>query len=86
MAGRSKKNKASKQAEEEFRADGYQTITEFVDRFTLGLSEYMHKNWSHPNPHILNHPEDLAASALTYAEAVYTTIQTFGAGHTNIKE
>jgi hypothetical protein len=86
MAGRSKKNKASKQAEEEFRADGYQTITEFIDKFTLGLREYMYKNWPNPNPHILNHPEDLASSALTYAEAVHTTIQTFGAGNTNIEE
>ena len=85
MAGSSKKTEASEQAEKEFRADGYQTITEFVDKFALGLREYMNKNWPNPNPNILNHPEDLASNALMYAEAVYTTIQTFGAGNTNVK-
>jgi len=80
-----KKTEASERAEKEFRDEGYQTITEFVDKFSQGLREYMNKNWPNPNPNILNHPEDLASNALMYAEAVYTTIQTFGAGNTNVK-
>lgn len=67
------------------REFGYQTIREFTDKFSLGLYEYMCNNWP-SDVDELHHPEDLASNVLTYAEAVFTTIQTFGAGNTNGKE
>jgi hypothetical protein len=79
MAGSSKKDT-------ELRTDGYQTIREFTDKFAKGLYVYMCSNWPSVDGQDLHHPEDLASNVLCYAEAVHTTIQTFGAGNTNVKE
>ena len=81
-----KKEKEIDEAREFMRSYGYQSINEFVEKFSRGLYVYMCSNWPNPSPDILHHPEDLASNALCYAEAVHTTIQTFGAGNTNVKE
>jgi hypothetical protein len=83
----SKENKyVAKEREEvrkDFRDHGYQTIREFVDKFSQGMYVYMCNNWPSVDGDDLHHPEDLASNASMYAEAVFTTIQTFGAGNTN---
>ena len=84
MAGSSEELTGSEQAHKDFRAQGYQTISEFVDKFAEGLRAYMDRNWPDHNADILHHPEDLASNVLCYAEAVHTAIQTFGAGDTNV--
>ena len=86
----SKDNKyveAEKEAErKDLREHGYQTIREFTDKFAKGLYVYMCTNWPSPTGDVLHHPEDLASNVLSYAEAVHTTIQTFGAGNTIDRE
>jgi hypothetical protein len=70
----------------DLREHGYQTIREFTDKFAKGLYVYMCTNWPAPTGDVLHHPEDLASNVLSYAEAVHTTIQTFGAGNTIDRE
>ena len=86
----SKENKYVEAEKEALRKDlrehGYQTIREFTDKFAKGLYVYMCTNWPSPTGDVLHHPEDLAANVLAYAEAVHTTIQTFGAGNTIDRE
>ena len=80
-SGTYKKDKESK-TRRHFRAEGYQTIDEFVSKFNQGLGEYLKRNWS-TDPDVLHHPEDLASNALAYAEAIFAGIASFGAGNTN---
>ena len=82
----SKREPESDKVRKDLRAHGYQTIREFIVKFDQGLYVYMCNNWPSPTGDELHHPEDLAANALAYAEAVFATIQTFGAGNTNVKE
>ena len=72
-------------SDESLRAKGYMTTAEFVEKFERGLSAYLAKNWGFCGVNNLTHPEDLAANTLAYAEAVWETIQVFGAGDTNEK-
>lgn len=69
--------------EKELRSRGYMTIDEFMNRFELGMRQYLHKNWGHGETDNLHHPEDLASNALAYAESAWEIIQVFGAGDTN---
>jgi hypothetical protein len=68
--------------DEDRREYGYMTINEFVDKFSLGLKEYLHNNWK-SNPDDLMHPEDLTSNMLCYAESVYSVVGIFGVGSTN---
>ena len=72
-------------SDESLRAKGFMTTAEFVEKFERGLSAYLAKNWGFCGVNNLTHPEDLAANTLAYAEAVWETIQVFGAGDTNEK-
>ena len=79
----SKRNKQPKDWNDEDRRErGYMTINEFVDKFSLGLKEYLHNNWK-SNPDDLMHPEDLTSNMLCYAESVYSVVGIFGVGSTN---
>ena len=80
MAGRSKHS--SKWTDEDRREFGYMTINEFVNKFSLGLKEYLDNNWK-SNPDDLMHPEDLTSNMLCYAESVYSVVGIFGVGSTN---
>jgi hypothetical protein len=82
----SKRDAESERVRKDLRAHGYQTIREFIVKFDQGLYVYMCNNWPSVDGDDLHHPEDLASNALAYAEAVFATIQTFGAGNTNVKE
>ena len=72
-------------SEEELRSNGYMTIDEFMNKFEVGMRQYLHNNWRSDKEDDVHHPEDLASNALCYAEAVWETIQVFGAGNTNEK-
>ena len=74
---RKKKTKMSKQ-EAELRLYGYMTIEEFTAAYNIGLRLYLEENWSNVSDDKLHHPEDLAANALSYAEATFSTISIFG--------
>ena len=82
----SKRDAEDERVRKDLRAHGYQTIREFIVKFDQGLYVYMCNNWPSPTDDVLHHPEDLASNALAYAEAVFATIQTFGAGNTNGRE
>lgn len=73
---RKKKVKMSKK-EAELRLYGYMTIEEFTAAYNIGLRLYMEENWPKDRDG-LHHPEDLAANALSYAEATFSTISIFG--------
>ena len=78
-----KRNKHPKDwTDEDRREFGYMTINEFVDKFSLGLREYLHNNWK-SNPDELMHPEDLTSNMLCYAESVFSVVGIFGVGSTN---
>lgn len=81
-----KRNKQPKDWNDEDRREhGYMTIDEFVDKFSLGLREYLHNNWK-SNPNDLMHPEDLTSNMLCYAESVFSVVGIFGVGSTNVRE
>ena len=74
---RKKKAKMSKQ-EADLRLHGFMTIEEFTAAYNIGLRLYLEENWSNVSSNELHHPEDLAANALSYAEATFSTISIFG--------
>ena len=81
------KTKGEIPSDKELRAAGFMTTDEFVDKLTRGMREYMRKNWGFfVTDSNLHHPEDLASAALTFAESIFYSIQTFGAGNTNEEE
>lgn len=63
--------------EAELRLFGYMTIDEFVKAYSIGLRLQLEDTWSKDRDG-LHHPEDLAANALIFAEAVFNTISIFG--------
>ena len=60
------------------RARGYMTTDEFVDTLIPGLRQYMSGSWRWAGEDALHHPADLASSASSYTQSVYSVIETFG--------
>jgi hypothetical protein len=54
------------------------TTEEFVETLVPGLKQYMANSWSWAGDDALHHPADLASTASTYVESVYSVIETFG--------
>jgi hypothetical protein len=82
------KNQAKKKTvtDVDLRDRGYMTSDEFVDKFVLGLKEYLQKNWGTHNKHELHHPEDLISNVSVYVEAAYHVIADFGVAAQKDKE
>ena len=67
-----------KQFDKQFRAHGYMTVDEFINKLTPGLRYYLLHNWTKDETS-LHHPEDLASNALVYMEVAFSVIGQFGA-------
>ena len=81
MGKKNKKNPNSiyyEPSDEDLRARGYMTTDEFVDTLIPGLRQYMSGSWRWAGEDALHHPADLASSASSYTESVYSVIETFG--------
>ena len=64
--------------EKKLRAEGWMTVDEFMERITPAMKEYLVKNWT-KDEDTIHHPEDLASNALSFMEAIFCGITTFGA-------
>ena len=64
--------------DEVLRARGYMTTDEFIDTLIPGLRQHMSGSWRWAGEDALHHPADLASSASSYVESVYSVIETFG--------